>query len=987
MRKTLVAISLILPLVLTAGTRYKTFAYLSADKLKTGAAEETAWGNNCYVNFPIDSVTLSAIDIVILFDNQAENVLRASPWLSVIGGQADSINYFNGASQGYGGIVDAAIAKIHAAGKKILFSVTDQSDQDVNYLAQDSARCDGFGRAVAALCKRHNFDGYDINIETGFTTTGANISRFFRICKRTLDAAFSPDSSRIITIVPTPGILYPIGAEPYIDYVMPQYYGMKTAWDGNLNRGAAWPGNAYSRGPWSSAYDAGNMLDNGPQADYIAAGWPSAKLVPGIFATAYTFPGTDTIMGVLGSNYCAETANWYTRDNQLNNGLQGRYNTYTKQYEYGGTQTRATPYAGYQGPGVSAGGKVYITMPNDSTARWFAKFCDSLHLGGVMTWVVDKEMDISKPKGSGRLFTTERLQYWLSLYDGGVDPPPSGSLTATPTTLPAGGGSVTLQWTSTNATSASITPGIGNVATNGSTTTTVSSSTTFTLTLYGRGGTSTYTASVSVAAPELPPSTPSFLYPQAGALDLPTGIVLRWSRTSRATRFHLQLARDSLYTSLLVNDSTLIDTSRAVSGLAEETRYYRRVRAGNTSGWSAFSTSAAFTTMTTVSKTPDPPLLVAPVAGSTATTTSILFAWTRVAGATRYHLQVSADSLFTSTALSDTALTDTLRQVTGLAEGVSYFARVRARNGVGWGAFSGSLAFRTAAPAGPVATPTSPPNGAVQQPLILTLKWASSMPGALYDVEVALDAGFQRVVLRDSSVSNVTRTVGPLSRKTKYYWRVRGRGASGVGSFCTPWNFRTLINSPKPPKNVTIASTTAGSTPSFLLSWENPEDAEWYTVELAQDAAFAAPLLDSTVVDSSMLIPPLEHGRTYWARVRAENPGGQSGYSPSLSFALNGSGLEVYAGGTMPDDYVLSQNYPNPFNPTTLIEFWLPVGSPVSLKVYDALGREVGTLAEGTLEAGSHRFNWNAEGLSTGIYFYRLNAGAFTETRRMILVR
>ncbi len=88
-----------------------------------------------------------------------------------------------------------------------------------------------------------------------------------------------------------------------------------------------------------------------------------------------------------------------------------------------------------------------------------------------------------------------------------------------------------------------------------------------------------------------------------------------------------------------------------------------------------------------------------------------------------------------------------------------------------------------------------------------------------------------------------------------------------------------------------------------------------------------------------------------------------------------------------PTDYRLSQNYPNPFNPSTTIEYALPASGVVTLKVYNVLGEIVAILADGFETAGNHFANLNARGLASGIYFYRLNAGSYVETRKMVLLK
>ena len=89
----------------------------------------------------------------------------------------------------------------------------------------------------------------------------------------------------------------------------------------------------------------------------------------------------------------------------------------------------------------------------------------------------------------------------------------------------------------------------------------------------------------------------------------------------------------------------------------------------------------------------------------------------------------------------------------------------------------------------------------------------------------------------------------------------------------------------------------------------------------------------------------------------------------------------------IPDKYSLSQNYPNPFNPVTTIKFDIPKDNFVTLKIYDMLGREVATLVNNKLSGGTYSLNWNASQFTSGIYFYKIQAGEFTDVKRMILVK
>lgn len=88
-----------------------------------------------------------------------------------------------------------------------------------------------------------------------------------------------------------------------------------------------------------------------------------------------------------------------------------------------------------------------------------------------------------------------------------------------------------------------------------------------------------------------------------------------------------------------------------------------------------------------------------------------------------------------------------------------------------------------------------------------------------------------------------------------------------------------------------------------------------------------------------------------------------------------------------PAEFALEQNYPNPFNPTTTIRYQLPVGGNVKLEVFDVLGKKVATLVDARQEAGIYNYALNASNLSSGMYFYRLQAGSFVQTKKMTLVK
>jgi hypothetical protein len=119
----------------------------------------------------------------------------------------------------------------------------------------------------------------------------------------------------------------------------------------------------------------------------------------------------------------------------------------------------------------------------------------------------------------------------------------------------------------------------------------------------------------------------------------------------------------------------------------------------------------------------------------------------------------------------------------------------------------------------------------------------------------------------------------------------------------------------------------------------------------------------------------LDEGK-YTYRLRQIDLNGATGYSN-----------EVEVDVTPPTAFSLAQNYPNPFNPTTLIQYSIPADLHVKLNVYNLLGEKVMTLVDGLQKAGNHEVNFNAIDLASGVYFYKLEAGAQSSIKKMILMK
>jgi len=173
----------------------------------------------------------------------------------------------------------------------------------------------------------------------------------------------------------------------------------------------------------------------------------------------------------------------------------------------------------------------------------------------------------------------------------------------------------------------------------------------------------------------LPPSAPNLISPSNGSINVDLNPTLRWTQVSGSTNYHLQIAKDSIFTQIVFNDSTITSNSKEIQ-LQSKTKYFWRVRAKNNAGWSPFSSIWNFTTRPNL---PSPPNLYSPQKGSIGVTIPVEFKWFSSAEAENYSLIVSEDSNFTILNISETVF-DTFYVASNLETNKKYFWKVIANN-------------------------------------------------------------------------------------------------------------------------------------------------------------------------------------------------------------------------------------------------------------------------------------------------------------------
>ncbi len=169
--------------------------------------------------------------------------------------------------------------------------------------------------------------------------------------------------------------------------------------------------------------------------------------------------------------------------------------------------------------------------------------------------------------------------------------------------------------------------------------------------------------------------------------------------------------------------------------------------------------------------------------------------------------------------------------------------------------------------------------------------------------------------------------------------------------------------------NVTLNWSTATETNNNGFEIQRSTEGEFFTIGFVQGNGTTTEMHEYSYVDRDL------SAGSYSYRLKQMDYNGSYSYSSVVDVDVS------------PTQFELAQNYPNPFNPSTTINFTIPQSSVVTLKVYNTLGQEVKTLINGNMESGVHSISFDASDLNSGIYFYKLEAGQFSDVRKMTLIK
>jgi uncharacterized lipoprotein YddW (UPF0748 family) len=287
-----------------------------------------------------------------------------------------------------------------------------------------------------------------------------------------------------------------------------------------------------------------------------------------------------------------------------------------------------------------------------------------------------------------------------------------------------------------------------------------------------------------------------------------------------------------------------------------------------------------------------------------------------------------------------------------------------------------------------IPTAAFPVNGASNIPDTVTLQWNYSSGSSFYHLQVSSDPAFSSGMLVDlPALGDTFFVLTGMIGQQQYYWRISSSNIAGQSDFSSISNFTSGF--PTAPILLEPPHASLEVVFSPILKWAEAEAADIYQIQLSNSTTFNSStiIFDSTgIADTSYMLNDIEPNRNHFWRVRGINQYGASRWSSTFGFKTMMVSL-IEEEGSLPTEYTLAQNYPNPFNPSTRIKFSVPNNVYATLKVYDLLGNEIASLVDRELSAGNYSVEFDASYLASGTYIYRISAGEFIQSRKMILVK
>ena len=491
------------------------------------------------------------------------------------------------------------------------------------------------------------------------------------------------------------------------------------------------------------------------------------------------------------------------------------------------------------------------------------------------------------------------------------------------------------------------------------------------------GGTSDWSEVRSFMTVPPTAGVPMLSSPVNTAIDQPNSLSLSWNEAAGASLYRIQISTISDFSTLVVDDSSLVTTIKNISSLSESTTYFWRVSSKNAGGTSDWSEVWNFTTVPPIAGVP---MLSAPANTATDQPVSLTLSWNAVSGAVSYRVQLSIDTDFLSHIIDDSALTTPLKVVNSLGNGTTYYWRVCATNAGGTSEWSEVRGFTTIPPAAGVPTLSTPENAAIGQSIGITLSWNAAVGAVSYRIQLSTISDFSTLTIDDSTLTVTEKAVDFLSNSSTYYWRVCAKNTGGISSWSDVRSFTTIPELPEPVMLVAPAVDGTITTDSVLLVWRKSSSAvNIYKVEIFSDSSLSELYsVDSLVTDTLYICRSLQSHKSYWWRVSAHNAAGWGIKAQERKFIV-----EIPSTAIIPAN--VSVKIEGISGANGKIRYGLPKNSRVTIKIYDLRGKLLRILVNSEQKAGFHNVSIRDAGIANGNYLLAFRAGNFLKTGKFAI--
>jgi hypothetical protein len=313
---------------------------------------------------------------------------------------------------------------------------------------------------------------------------------------------------------------------------------------------------------------------------------------------------------------------------------------------------------------------------------------------------------------------------------------------------------------------------------------------------------------------------------------------------------------------------------------------------------------------------------------------------------------------------------------------------VQATNAGGKSGWSSSATFTTVVASLMAPVPQSPADGSTGVSTFTTLSWTGPSGAVNYRLQISTKPDFTEMVLDDSLLTTTSKTVGPLTEGTLYYWRLRAKAVSTTSPWSAVARFTTAIVPPTPPSLLAPSHGATGIPLQPMLSWAASINGQTYCLQVSTNQQFVPLCHEDTVLTAtSRVVGPLTAGTMHYWRVRSKNIGGTGPWSSVFSFTTQTPSAVEWIEDLTISEFRLHHNFPNPFNPVTRISYQIPEASYVQILIYDGLGVEIAELVKGVQARGLYRVAFEGDRLPSGVYFVRMQAGPFSAISKIVLLR